>query len=70
MNYDYRFYFQEITGDLDSILTGQSDFRTEIRDYFDSVNEKLDILNNSFNSGITILSAMILVSACLKVFFG
>lgn len=68
--YDYRSYFNSIENDLDNIYSQQGEMLTEIRDIHTDTNNKLDKLDQTLTSGITLISALIVVSAAMKVIFG
>ena len=68
--YDYRSYFNSIENDLDNIYSRQGEMLTEIRDIHMDTNDKLDKIDSTLTSGITLISALIVVSAGMKVIFG
>lgn len=68
--YDYRTYFNSIENDLDNIYSQQGEIITEIRDIHTDTNNKLDKIDQTLTSGITLISALIVVSAAMKVIFG
>lgn len=68
--YDYRSYFNSIENDLDNIYSRQGEMLTEIRDIHTDTNDKLDKIDSTLTSGITLISALIVVSAGMKVIFG
>lgn len=68
--YDYRSYFNSIENDLDNIYSRQGEMLTEIMDIHTDTNDKLDKLDQTITSGITLISALIVVSAAMKVIFG
>ena len=68
--YDYRSYFNSIENDLDNIYNRQGEILTEIRDIHTDTNNKLDKIDQTLTSGITLISALIVVSAAMKVIFG
>ena len=68
--YDYRSYFNSIENDLDNIYSRQGEMLIEIRDIHTDTNNKLDKLDQTMTSGITLISALIVVSAAMKVIFG
>lgn len=68
--YDYRSYFNSIENDLDNIYSRQGEMLTEIRNIHTDTNDKLDKIDQTLTSGITLISALIVVSAAMKVIFG
>ena len=59
--YDYRSYFQEITGDLDRIYSRQGEQLTELQELRTEVGEKLDTISSH------IVGYGILISACVLI---
>lgn len=68
--YDYRSYFNSIENDLNNIYSRQGEILTEIMDIHTDTNNKLDKIDQTLTSGITLISALIVVSAAMKVIFG
>lgn len=60
--YDYRQYFQ----DIENIL---GDVRTELRQQHTDINTRLDKVNDTLQNGFTIVSALIVIAAGIKVLF-
>lgn len=60
--YDYRQYFQ----DIENIL---GDVRTELRQQHTDINTRLDKVNDTLQNGFTIISALIVIAAGIKVLF-
>lgn len=67
--YDYRSYFQEITGDLDSLISGQEDLVTEVRQLHSDFSDELDQVDETLSEGFTLLSALLVVICAVGVFF-
>lgn len=67
--YDYRSYFNSIDNTLDNIYSRQGETLTELRDTHTDLNEKLDKLDTTITNGVTLIAALIVVSAAMKVIF-
>lgn len=67
--YDYRSYFQQITGDLDNIQSKQVDLQVSVNEIKTTFGEKLDLINSSITAASLILSVVLVISICFKVFF-
>ena len=67
--YDYRSYFQQITGDLDNIQSKQDDLQASVNEIKTTFGEKLDLINSSITATGLILSVVLIISLCFKVFF-
>lgn len=71
--YDYRIYFEDIIGQLDDILsadeTAHNELMTEFRSMHDDFNTKSDAINTTLTNGITLISALIVLGAAVKVLF-
>ena len=67
--YDYRSYFQQITGDLDSIQSKQDELQTGFTEVRTEFGEKLDNIDNSIRASSVFLGAVLIVSLCFRVFF-
>lgn len=63
-NYDYRPYFNDITGKLDDIYSKQGETYTEIHQMHTDINEKLDSMQSTISTYGIMISA-ILVIVCL-----
>lgn len=63
-NYDYRSYFEELTGKLDNIYSKQGEIYTVIHQMHTDINEKLDSMQSTISTYGIIISA-ILVIVCL-----
>ncbi len=68
--YDYRSYFQAIEGSLDSIYNRQAELLTEVREMRTETKEGFETLNTTISQGVTLISALIVISSALKVIFG
>lgn len=68
--YDYRSYFQAIEGSLDSIYSRQAELLTEVREMRTENKEGIEKLNTTISQGVTLISALIVISSALKVIFG
>lgn len=68
--YDYRSYFQAIEGSLDSIYSRQTELLTEVREMRTETKEGFETLNTTISQGVTLISALIVISSALKVIFG
>ena len=67
--YDYRSYFQQITGDLDSIQSKQDDLKTELRAEVDELKTELQTLTSTVNSEGLFIGAVVLISAFVRIFW-
>lgn len=65
--YDYRSYFQEITGDLDRVYSRQGDQLTELQELRTEVGEKLDGISQQIAVYGIMISALILISVVFGV---
>lgn len=68
--YDYRSYFNAIENDLDNIYSRQGELLTEVREMRTEMNQGLDTLTTTISQGVTLISALIVISSALKVIFG
>ena len=60
--YDYRSYFQDLIDNTDQIYT-------ELQQQHTDVNARLDTMQTTIQSGITLIAALIVITAAIKVFF-
>ena len=67
--YDYRSYFQQITGDLDNMQSKQDDLQVSVNEIKTTFGEKLDLINSSITATGLILSVVLVISICFEVFF-
>nr|DAI07432.1 MAG TPA: hypothetical protein [Inoviridae sp.] len=67
--YDYRSYFNSIERSLDSIYSRQGETLTELQAVHTDLNEKLDKLDTTITGGVTLIAALIVVSAAMRVIF-
>lgn len=67
--YDYRSYFQEITGDLDDLLSNQGDLITEVRQLHTDSNDRLDLIADTLHDCLILFSGLLVVSCVLSVIF-
>ncbi len=67
--YDYRSYFNSIIDDLEILQSGQSNLQTSITDIKTTITEKLDTINNTIQSGISIILCILVLSTAVKVIF-
>ena len=67
--YDYRSYFNSIENSLDSIYSRQGETLTELQAVHTDLNEKLDKLDTTIANGVTLIAALIVVSAAMRVIF-
>lgn len=67
--YDYRSYFQQITSDLDNIQSQQNDLQASVNEIKTTFGEKLDLINSSITAASLLLSVILVISICFKVFF-
>lgn len=65
--YDYRSYFNEITGDLDRIYSRQGELLTELQEYRTETSEKLDTLIETVQSCSILITAVLLISVVFGV---
>ena len=65
--YDYRSYFQEITGDLDRVYSRQGDQLTELQELRTEVGEKLDGISQQIAVYGIMISALILITVVFGV---
>ena len=65
--YDYRSYFQEITGDLDRVYSRQGDQLTELQELRTEVSEKLDGISQQIALYGIMISALILITVVFGV---
>lgn len=68
--YDYRSYFNAIENDLDNIYSRQGELLTEVREMRTETKEGFETLNTTISQGVTLISALIVISSALKVIFG
>ena len=68
--YDYRSYFNSIENSLDSVYSRQGEILAELQAVHNDMNEKLDKLDTTITGGVTLIAALIVVSAAMKVIFG
>lgn len=68
--YDYRSYFNAIENDLDNIYSRQGELLTEVREMRKETKEGLETLTTTISQGVTLISALIVISSALKVIFG
>lgn len=67
--YDYRSYFNSIIDDLEILQSEQSNLQTSITDIKTTITEKFDTINNTIQSGISIILCIIVLSTAIKVIF-
>lgn len=67
--YDYRPYFNDIEDLLSDVYQRQGEELTELQSLHEDINTKLDTINESLLSATTIISALIVLSAAIKVIF-
>lgn len=67
--YDYRSYFQYIENQLDNIYSRQEDILTELQATHIDLQTGLEKINDTLTSGITLISALLVLTAAIKVFF-
>lgn len=60
--YDYRSYFQDLIDNTDQI-------HTELQQQHTDVNARLDTMQNTIQGGITLIAALIVITAAIMVFF-
>lgn len=68
-SYDYRSYFQEIIGDLDSLLSGQEDLSAEVEQINALIDDKLDQIDLTLSEGFVLLSSLLVAVIAMVVFF-
>lgn len=68
-SYDYRSYFNEISNQLDDVLANQETLLTELRDNRTEDLEREQDFHELLFGRITILTAVLLIGACITVFF-
>ena len=68
--YDYRSYFNAIENDLDNIYSRQGELLTEVREMRTETMQGLETLTTTISQGVTLISALIVISSALKVIFG
>lgn len=68
-DYDYRSYFNSIEDLLSDLYQRQGEELTELQSLHEDINTKLDTINESILSSATIISALIVLSAAIKVIF-
>lgn len=67
--YDYRSYFQYIENQLDNIYSRQEDILTELQETHNDLQIGLEKINDTLTSGITLISALLVLTAAIKVLF-
>lgn len=67
--YDYRSYFNQIISDLDTIELKQDDLSTLLTEIRTDLNVRLDKINDTLTSTSILISAVVILSAALKVIF-
>lgn len=60
--YDYRSYFDDLIDNTDLIYT-------ELQQQHTDVNTRLDTMQTTMENGITLIAALIVLSAAVKVIF-
>lgn len=65
--YDYRSYFQEITGDLDRIYSRQGEQLTELQEIRKEVVDKLDNINTKISGYGLLITAVLLIATVFGV---
>lgn len=68
-SYDYRSYFNEISNQLDDVLANQETLLTELRDNHTEDLEREQEFHELLFGRFTILTAVLLIGACITVFF-
>lgn len=68
--YDYRSYFNAIENDLDNIYSRQGELLAEVREMRTETKQGLETLTTTISQGVTLISALIVISSALKVIFG
>lgn len=68
--YDYRSYFNAIENDLDNIYSRQGELLTEVREMRTETKQGLETLTTTISQGVTLISALIVISSALKVILG
>lgn len=67
--YDYRSYFQYIEKQLDNIYSRQEDILTELQQTHNDLQTDLEKINDTLTAGITLISALLVLTAAIKVLF-
>lgn len=67
--YDYRSYFQYIEKQLDNIYSRQEDILTELQQTHNDLQTGLEKINDTLTAGITLISALLVLTAAIKVLF-
>lgn len=67
--YDYRSYFQYIEKQLDNIYSRQEDILTELQQTHNDLQIGLETINDTLTAGITLISALLVLTAAIKVLF-
>lgn len=60
--YDYRSYFNDLIDNTDLIYT-------ELQQQHTDVNARLDTMQTTMENGLTLIAALIVLSAAIKVIF-
>lgn len=68
--YDYRSYFNAIENDLDNIYSRQGELLTEVREMRTETKQGFETITTTISQGVTLISALIVISSALKVIFG
>lgn len=68
--YDYRSYFNAIENDLDNIYSRQGELLTEVREMRTETKQGIETITTTISQGVTLISALIVISSALKVIFG
>lgn len=68
--YDYRSYFNAIENDLDNIYSRQGELLAEVREMRTETKQGFETLTTTISQGVTLISALIVISSALKVIFG
>lgn len=67
--YDYRSYFQYIENQLDNIYSRQEDILIELQETHNDLQTGLETINDTLTAGITLISALLVLTAAIKVLF-
>lgn len=67
--YDYRSYFQYIEKQLDNIYSRQEDILIELQETHNDLQTGLEKINDTLTAGITLISALLVLTAAIKVLF-
>ena len=67
--YDYRSYFQYIEHQLDNIYSRQEDILIELQETHNDLQTGLGTINDTLTAGITLISALLVLTAAIKVLF-